>query len=723
MTDVNLEYTSSGFQAVNGELKSLESSSRAATGWLKPMQSTLESIGSSGRSAFGQVAAGAKEATGSIWSFIEGLTKVGAVITTINGLLAGAGVFGFAKWSEGMLKATESGRTLEASLKAVLGTQEAFQKVSDFAKGTAAGSSDTTRTQVLETAKRFSLLPGTQPIYEQGNTQWMQRIENIVHGFSQMYGGGRENAEHVVQQALGGMWRPFQMQTGVKPEALAQRAGMGKEEMESTSLNTLKALEVLTRAAPQITTLEGVMNKLRGSYKEWLEQIGNTGIYDKVLGYMGRLNEFFNRLFSGGQGKGMATALSQAMEAVADGISKIFTKGIDWDKITNLSGAIKAFEQVAKNAAQTLKDGWDAHKDSISEALTKALEFAAGVVIGSAKIFLPVGKEIASKIVQGIKDEMAAHPVEAAILMSALGFVKAGVLGAAAGLGIVGGALADEAARRHTTSPDSFDMMGRRIAGGPQASGLARPPVSTVAAAAAEYPPYEPGPWSPTTPKDKLIANPRQMLLEQRAQMVGSWAGMAGKLAEATGTETTGEQHDTLLRDRRVMRDKWTEGTISDEEWKPFMKKSGREEDRLLAVSGFQTDYLSKMQGLVSTPGATPAFQSQMFSQMSGISMQRGEMGPAKDYMSKSLEALAASFKDDKARAEKQLAAEEATAKAAQEIAADLKSKNKESQAPGATSSPSTEKPTPSGASSDRDELKWAVRGEGTWSAGDDWKG
>ena len=80
-----------------------------------------------------------------------------------------------------------------------------------------------------------------------------------------------------------------------------------------------------------------------------------------------------------------------------------------------------------------------------------------------------------------------------------------------------------------------------------------------------------------------------------------------------------------------------------------------------------------------------PGFQSEMYKQMSGISMQRGEMGPAKNYMEKSLTALADSFKDDRERAQKQLAAEERTAKATEEIAAEFK-KGTTGEQPSATS-------------------------------------
>lgn len=206
--------------------------------------------------------------------------------------------------------------------------------------------------------------------------------------------------------------------------------------------------------------------------------------------------------------------------------------------------------------------------------------------------------------------------------------------------------------------------------------------------------------------------------------MLGSWSGMAGQIAEATGAETPGERHDTILKERRTMKDKWVSGEITDEQWKPFIRQSGKAEDKLLAVSGFQTDYLSKMQGLVSAPGAgaMPGFQSKMYEQMSGISMQRGEMGPAKDYMEKSLTALAESFKGDKELAEKQLAAEERTAKATEEMAGSLKKDKGESQ-PGATkSSPTQSATSPVAGPAAEDEITETVKGSYT-NRSDGWWG
>ncbi len=408
MADVNLEYQSSGFERTHGELKTLEETSHRASTWFKPMQSTLESVGSTGQNAFRQVASGAKEATGSLWDFITGLTKVTAIVTTINGLLAGAGVYAFGRWSESMLKATESSRTLEATMRSVLGNEAAFQKISQFAKGAAAASPTATYQQVMETAKTFSLLPGTQPIYEQGNTKWMKTIEDTVEGLSRMFPKeGREGADYMVKQALAKHWRPFEMQTGRTPESLAQGVNMGKEEMESSSLNILKAINSYAQVAPQIATLDGLLNKLRGSYHQWLEDIGNTGIYDKTLGYLQRFNQFFEKIASGTQGRGMATAISSLMGSVGDSIEKILSKGVDWERVTDTKSAIAAFKRVGSNTADAIKEGWDSSKDTITSALSDMIVFAAE---SSLKVGWSAGKNIGLEIWAGMQEGMKQKP-------------------------------------------------------------------------------------------------------------------------------------------------------------------------------------------------------------------------------------------------------------------------------------------------------------------------
>ncbi len=157
--------------------------------------------------------------------------------------------------------------------------------------------------------------------------------------------------------------------------------------------------------------------------------------------------------------------------------------------------------------------------------------------------------------------------------------------------------------------------------------------------------------------------------------MVGSWSGMAGKIAEATGAETPGERHDTILKERRTMKDKWVSGEITDEQWKPFIRQSGKAEDRLLAVRGFQTDYMGQMQGLsvLRERGYARIPIGNVRANVRNKYAARRDGTGKRLHGEESLTALADSFKDDKERAQKQLAAEERTAKATEEIAAEFK--------------------------------------------------
>lgn len=124
---------------------------------------------------------------------------------------------------------------------------------------------------------------------------------------------------------------------------------------------------------------------------------------------------------------------------------------------------------------------------------------------------------------------------------------------------------------------------------------------------------------------------------------------------------------------------------------------------------------MEKMQGLVSSPGAQPAFQAEIYKQMSGISMQRGEIPQAKDFMEKSLEALKESFKGPKEVTEKQLTVLE-------KIEANTRKDGKEAQANAPASETIQKKGLATDTGRESDELQWAVKGGGTWQAGD-WNG
>jgi hypothetical protein len=650
--DVVIEYGSTGFEKVQGELKSIEKAGSDVSNWFRPAHRTLEEVGSKGYGAFRQLSSGVQEASSHILGFIGHLTRLATVVTGVVGALGGVGVYAAARWTEGMLKATDSQRQLEASLLGVVRSQGAVNKIMDFAKGYAAESPIATYSETLETMRELAFHPAFKPIMEEGDVTMMKRIADVVQGLSTIRPQeGFQGAAFALRQAMSGVWRPMQTQYGVRPENLAAGARMSMEEFESAPAKSFKALETHVLAVTQPTAnLTAVMKKLRESYREWLEDLGKTGIFDTVLGYLTKLNQFFKRIGESEQWKGVTQSINAVLEGIANGIANIFTKGIDWEKVTDLSGALKIFNQVGRNTIEEVSNAWEANKDWLTSTLEQILGFAATSSIAVAKKLFPaVGKAIADAIQEGMKES----PFLTMLMGAGAGAWGLGKFGVPPAIGAAVGAEAvalptqlkeiDRLSREFDTFMrrigDSIENFLRRMAGlevkppGFKAEEWKGPKPWTIEKAAERAAEkasearwmdvgiYRPGTLLETKAKEK--APP--LGPTQQFQMLGQWYKMASQLAEVDPYSSGLMKRPGFL---------FATGQIPEEEY----FKRGK-------MEAVQERYLKELTEISEMPEATQ-IRPQIYQEMFGIQIGRGETGKAENLLQRTLDAMREAIKE-----------------------------------------------------------------------------
>ncbi len=659
MSDVTLEYGSTGFEKIQTEIEKLKDYTGKISSWFQPANRTLEEHATQGSNAFRKINTAIQESSSHVLGFIGHLARLGAVVGTVQGILGGLGVYAFERWTKSVLMATDSQRQLEASLLGVIRNQDAVNKIMGFARGYAAQSPIATQHEVLETMRELAYQPAIKPIMEEGDVNMMKRVMDVVQGLATMRPQeGIQGATYAFRQAMSGVWRTMQYQYGIRPEHLAAGAGMSTEEFESSPGKSFKALETYVLGATQQTTsLTTVMNKLRASYREWLEDLGKTGIYDKVLGYLTRLNEFFRRIGESEQWKGITQSINVVLEGIANGIANILTKGIDWEKVTDLSGALKAFGKVAENATEEIKKVLEEKKESITTALGNLLVWVASTTAETVgNLFIPVGGAIVKGIIEGVAkaewnllpksiqrriDEIAGEmvvrnilnkPPEVPVWMGPKPFA-----GQWPGVG--------------SDALMANILMGKGDALTAMYGGRATPLTET------EKPPF------------KLGAT-------EQFGIFSMWSKMGEQFAQRPEyLQTPLEKMTELNKEYTGMRGKWDVGEISKEEWTKYYQGFGNKYPQILRGKEFQDLRMKKLEEIEQMPEATKV-KPQIYEQMFGIAMGRGEYGKAESYMNKSIEALIKSIKEDHEIKTLGLKASEDTARHTEDILTEIRNGN-----------------------------------------------
>ena len=448
MADVTLKYASTGFEKVAKELADLEKMGGGSANWFAPMRQQLKDTEDAGVS-FADKMKGALGKVGDVGlGLLETLGKIAGGIAVVAGIAAGAATAAFTSWAMSVLKTTESFRMLEISLYGATKSWEAVGTASAFAKQYAA-EYPAMYGDVMKALQSFAYIPALKPMIKEGDVSAMKEMMHIVQGLMTMRPEqGVGGAIMALREALAGNWRSLMYRFDVPIASIAASAGMTMEQMKQSPEQAIKALKSFINEFVGAETMAmmaknlGIqVGNLRDKYEMWLDVLGKTGVYAKVVDYLVKLNDWMDALMKSEKMQNWTKQINTALEAVVDGIVEVFTKGIDWENITDFASLMKALSKVADNAAEALGKLWDNIKEPIFAGLKAAFKFAADAIKPVVKeVFFPIGRDIASFIVEGLLDFMKEHPIIAGLLLGVKGAMMGAQVGGAWGAVIAGGA-------------------------------------------------------------------------------------------------------------------------------------------------------------------------------------------------------------------------------------------------------------------------------------------
>lgn len=675
--DIRIKYGSTGFERVARELASIEQQAGGAASWFKPMQTSVRDAEQAGHSFAS--------------SFTESLNKVGAVAggvatnilkltTVITGLAtvaAGAATYAFASWTSGVLKTTESFRLLEISLFGATKSWEAVKTASKFAKEYAA-EYPAMYADIMRAIQSFAFVPALKPFIERGDVQKMKEIMTVIQGLTTIRPeGGTQQAIAALQQAMTGRFMSLQFTYGIPMSALSGAAGMTEAQIKESPLKTLEALGKFTEKfvgaetmAMMAKNLGTQVGNLKDKYERWLSELGKTGIYDKVIEYLLKLNEAQDQFMASEKFQQWTEQINTFLESIVSGIEGILTRGIDWQKIATMGDLGAALKQVGKNAIEELKKVWEAAKEPLGNALKGVFSFVGSAAAGAFKeAIIPAMKEMAKTIPEILREGMKQAPMET----MGMGFLTGAavtpgglvpkLIGGVVGMELTALPTQIETVKGAWSSYDSF-MRGlgdkaegyfRKLFKLPEKEvnewwgeirkmsqakflveeGLPELRKKPVAAAVAEKP------WSPGA--------------EQAFGMYGAWASMAKTLAEKAGEERAPRWFEgERWEQKRTLREQWDKGELSEKEWNIFTRKFDAETTKQIKLAEFTEDREKKLKTVLdqAIEEKQPGVQAKVFGEMFNIATERGDFAQAQQFMNKSLDAMVEQMRKDSKMAE-----------------------------------------------------------------------
>lgn len=672
--DVRIQYGSTGFERVAKELASIEQQAGGAASWFRPMQTSVRDAEQAGHSFAS--------------SFTESLNKVGAVAggvatnilkltTVITGLAtaaAGAATYAFASWTSGVLKTTESFKLLETSLYGATKSWEAVKTVSKFAKDYAA-EFPAEYADVMKAMQSFAFVPALKPFIAAGDVAKMKELMTIVQGLMTIRPeGGSQQAIAALQQAMTGRFMSLQYTYGLPTSAIAGAAGMSEEEMKS---NALKIVEALRKAmgtlvgedamAMMAKNLGVQIGNLREKYVNWLADIGKTGIYDKVIGYLLKLNEAADSFVASEKFQQWTEQINAFLESIVSGIEGILTRGIDWQKIATMGDLGEALKQVGKNAIEELKKVWESAKEPLGNALKGVFSFVGSAAAGAFKeAIIPVMKEMAKTIPEILREGMRQAPAET----MGMGFLT-GAAVTPGGLvpkligGIVGMELTALPTQIETVKGawSSYDSFMRGL--GDKAEGYFRKMF--------KLPEKEVNEWwgeirkmsqakflveeglpelrkKPVPVAEAVAEKPWRPGAEAAFGLFGQWSSMAKTLAEAAGQERPSKwSDDERWREKRLVREKWEAGEMPTEEWRKYTRRFDLETTKAMRLEDYTLEREKKLTPILGQAVEEGQFglQSRIYGEMFNLAIGRGDMGAAEKFMERSLDAMLQQLEKD----------------------------------------------------------------------------
>jgi len=671
MSDITIKYSSTGFEKVARELSELEKKAGGSASWFTPMQKSLKDAEGAGGSFFSSFSAGLEKLKPVLAGFASDLLKVSGLIGGLAVAVGGATVIAFEKWTMSVLKTTESFRMLEISMYGATKSWEAVATASKFAKEYAA-EYPAMYGDIMRALQSFAYIPALRPMIQRGDVQNMKEMMHIVQGMMTIRPEqGVTGAIYALREALAGNWRSLMYRFDIPIASIAEAAGMTLEQMKQSPEQAVKALKAwidefvgAETMAMMAKNLSIQVGNLRDKYEMWLDRLGKTGVYQKVVDYLLKLNEAMDAFMQSERMAEWTERINSFLEGIVDRIASVFTEGIDWESVMSFEDLMAALKKVGDNAIKAFKDIWDSIKDPMAKALQSVFKTVSEMVMPVIKeVFYPVGKEIAKQVISGVYDFMKENPLLSALLLgykgATFGAQIGGKFGAliGAGAGAVAGVMpwviekvggkkeekVAEVAEKHfsiqqqlteeqlkelnywkeinrnfDTFNRDFDALIRSVSGAVAGGGVG---------AGAER---------------KLTAEELEKLSKMREQQEWTfytqWSRMAEMMAKAP--ETAGPRISPFYR--------YARGEIS---WEQMLAAE--------RVERFQEEQVKKLEEMirVAQETGTPNYglMSKAYAEMFNIAYQRGDFGRAQEYMNLSLDALKEEMAKQSADMQKEL--------------------------------------------------------------------
>lgn len=597
-------------------------------------------------------------ALGPVLSFAEGIGKVGAALVVLAGVGALAAGAAIIKFTENIVMMIDKDKELETSLYGITKSWETVGKISEFSTAYAEKYAVGVN-QVQSSIRQLSFVPEARKAISEGDVDMMGRYMDVIMRLRAISPErGIEGATMALRQTLAGQFTMLQRGYAIPVGAMAAQAGMTQTEMSKTPDLAFGALESWTRKAVPTDVLEAQsrlissqLDRMRDRWIEWLKTIGRTEVYDKVAEYVKKLADAFVGFLASERAVAIAKAIGEALVGMMEMIERIFNTNIDWSKIGNISDLWKTVVQITENAEKELSGAF-------VSLLSKAVSTAVTVAV---KLFIPLGKAILEGIFEGIKQAGEEHPIITAIMATA-GGAAAGLMAGGPWGALVGGGLsllasqlpgqwavisqvlealglkASEASAAVVELKGSLEMLPSHVPFAAPGAGEGEPSETRFLAG-----------WGKireklTTPEEE--SKRAVMPIERQFAMVEAWEKMQARIVKAGQPETYEETEMRIARERAPIREKWQAGQMPIEEWRTTTKKWETEDIRREQTRSMQEEYTGRLQGILKMPNIErfPDMQQKIYSQLFGVSLERGDVGGAKDYQKKMLDAIEASF-------------------------------------------------------------------------------
>lgn len=458
-----IRFFTSGYERTHREMSSIERKSKSIGTGFTQMGKAGAGAGPMITRGLG-IVRGGLSATVGIFKTLFGLTvRVTAVLGGVAAAITGVGIALATKFAKGLMTTRENFYLIETALTGVVKNAAQVRKISEWAMKYAAVF-PAMYGDVMDAMKGLAMMPSLKPIFTKASVADMEKIMNIVQGLAALDPQqGVRGALLAMREALSGQWRTLQMRFEIRPQDVAEAAGLTMEELKNMPAKAIEALDafvrlnagsdMLRKSAESLGTQWG---NLGDQYEMFLNRIGQYGAYRKLVEFLMKVNDIWGKILKSEGAKRLGQDISRIFEAAIAGIESSF------DKI-DLSGA-GMFDSLIKAGADIidkLKNMFLDTKDIFATVMQIVLVYVQKVMLFTIKeIFWPVGVTIAQTIGDAFMETIRQHPMKTWMISMAAGFATGGVPGAlgAGAISAVGIAAAE------VTRPEARDdaILGKK---------------------------------------------------------------------------------------------------------------------------------------------------------------------------------------------------------------------------------------------------------------------